>query len=83
MAMTRRTFTPEFKAEAAKLVTEQGPSFIEVAATSTSPRARCGAGGGDRQRGAQALPPGQPARPREELRRLRARSSGSRWSARS
>ena len=31
MAKTRRTFTPEFKAEAVKLVTEQGRSFVEVA----------------------------------------------------
>lgn len=31
MAKTRRTFTPEFKAEAVKLVTEQGRSLSEVA----------------------------------------------------
>ena len=31
MATTRRTFTPEFKAEAVKLVTEQGRSFAEAA----------------------------------------------------
>ena len=31
MPTTRRTFTPEFKAEAVKLVTEQGRSFVEVA----------------------------------------------------
>jgi transposase len=31
MATTRRTFTPEFKAEAVKLVTEQGRSFVEAA----------------------------------------------------
>ena len=31
MAKTRRTFTPEFKAEAVKLVTEQGRSVAEVA----------------------------------------------------
>ena len=31
MAKTRRTFTPEFKAEAVKLVTEQGKSLAEVA----------------------------------------------------
>jgi transposase len=31
MAKTRRTFTPEFKAQAVKLVTEQGKSLAEVA----------------------------------------------------
>ena len=31
MAKTRRTFTPEFKAEAVKLVTEGGKSLAEVA----------------------------------------------------
>ena len=31
MAIARRTFTPEFKAQAVKLVTEQGRSVAEVA----------------------------------------------------
>jgi transposase len=31
MPTTRRTFTPEFKAEAVGLVTEQGRSFVEAA----------------------------------------------------
>jgi hypothetical protein len=31
MAKTRRTFPPDFKAEAGKLITEQGPHFVEVA----------------------------------------------------
>jgi transposase len=31
MARTRRTYTPEYKAEAVKLVTEQGYSFAEAA----------------------------------------------------
>jgi transposase len=31
MAKTRRTFTPEFKVEAVKLVTERGKSLAEVA----------------------------------------------------
>ena len=31
MAKTRRTFTPEFKAQAVKLVTEQGYSVAEAA----------------------------------------------------
>jgi transposase len=31
MARTRRTYTPEFKAEAVKLVAEQGYSVVEAA----------------------------------------------------
>src|SRR3954463_6833033 len=31
MAKTRRTFTPEFKVQAVKLITEQGRSIAEVA----------------------------------------------------
>jgi transposase len=31
MARTRRTYTPQFKTEAVKLVTEQGYSFAEAA----------------------------------------------------
>ncbi len=31
MAKTRRTFTPEFKAQAVKLVTEQSKSLAEAA----------------------------------------------------
>ena len=31
MARTRRTYTPEFKTQAVKLVTEQGYSFAEAA----------------------------------------------------
>ena len=31
MAKARRTFTPEFKAQAVKLVTERGFSFVEAA----------------------------------------------------
>lgn len=31
MATSRRPFTPEFKAEALKLVPEQGRSFVDVA----------------------------------------------------
>ena len=66
MAKTRRTFTPEFKAEAVKLVTEQGRSFVEAAhdldigeSTLRSWRQAIVTGG------AQAFPGrGQPARPR-------------------
>ncbi len=74
MAKPRRTFTPEFKAEAVKLVTEQGYSIAEAART---------LGVHDNQirlwkqafqdQGSQAFPgQGQPPAVEEELRRLRA-----------
>ena len=76
MAKPRRTFTPEFKAEAVKLVTEQGYSIAEAART---------LGVHDNQirvwrqavqaQGQQAFPGRgwKPNRPvEEELRRLRA-----------
>jgi transposase len=74
MPTTRRTFTPEFKAEAVKLVTEQGRSFVEVArdldigeSTLRSWRQAIATGG------AQASPGrGNPPALEEELRRLRA-----------
>jgi transposase len=74
MAKTRRTFTPEFKAEAVKLVTEQGRSFVEAAhglgigeSTLRSWRQAIAAGG------EQAFPGrGNPPAHEEELRRLRA-----------
>jgi transposase len=74
MPTTRRTFTPEFKAEAVKLVTEQGRSFVEVArdldigeSTLRSWRQAIANGG------AQAFPGrGNPPPLEEELRRLRA-----------
>jgi transposase len=74
MAKTRRTFTPEFKAEAVKLVTEQGRSFVEAAhdldigeSTLRSWRQAIGTAG------AQAFPGrGNPPAHEEELRRLRA-----------
>ena len=65
MAKTRRTFTPEFKAEAVKLVTEQGKSLAEVArdldlGESMLRSLEAGPGQGRRP----GLPrPGQPARP--------------------
>jgi transposase len=74
MPTTRRTFTPEFKAEAVRLVTEQGRSFVEVArdldigeSTLRSWRQAIATGG------ARALPGrGNPPAPEDELRRLRA-----------
>ena len=74
MAKTRRTFTPEFKAQAVKLVTEQGKSLAEVAREldlgESMLRARKQALARD---GDQAFPgKGTPPAPEEEVRRLRA-----------
>jgi transposase len=74
MAKTRRTFTPEFKAEAVRLVTEQGRSFVEAAhdlgigeSTLRNWRQAIAAGG------EHAFPGrGNPPAHEEELRRLRA-----------
>ncbi len=74
MAKARRTFTPEFKAQAVKLVTEQGKSIAEVARdldlSESLPRGwkQALAAEGDRAF------PGQGHLPalEEELRRLRA-----------
>ena len=74
MPTTRRTFTPEFKAEAVRLVTEQGRSFVEAArdlgigeSTLRSWRQAIDKGG------AQPFPGrGNPPALEEELRRLRA-----------
>src|SRR3954463_4743945 len=74
MAKTRRTFTPEFKAQAVKLVTEQGKSIAKVARDldlgDSMLRAwkQALAGGGDRAFAGQGNPPAL----EEELRRLRA-----------
>ena len=74
MSKTRRTFTPEFKAEAVRLVTDQGRSLAEVAREldlgESMLRAwkQALAKGGDR-----AFPgKGNPPALEEELRRLRA-----------
>ena len=72
MAKTRRTFAPEFKAEAVKLVTDHGKSLAEVARDlgESMPRGwkQALAKGGD-----QAFPgKGHPPAHEEELRRLRA-----------
>jgi transposase len=74
MARPRRTYTPEFKAEAVKLVTEQGYSVAEAARSlgihETLLRSWKQA---LQDKGAQAFP-GQGKLPaiEEELRRLRA-----------
>src|SRR3954465_7416956 len=74
MPTIRRTFTPEFQAEAVKLVTEQGRSFVEAARdldigeSTLRGRRRAIAKGG-----AQPFPGrGNPPALEEELRRLRA-----------
>src|SRR3954453_17577259 len=74
MAKTRRTFTPEFKAQAVKLVTERGKSLAEIARDldlgESMLRAwkQALAKGGDNPFPGHGTPPA----PEEELRRLRA-----------
>lgn len=74
MAKTRRTFTQEFKAQAVKLVIEQGRSVAEVARdldlSESLPRGwkRSLDEGGDRAFPGKGHPPAH----EEELRRLRA-----------
>ena len=74
MAKTRRTYTPEFKAEAVKLVTEQGYSVAEAARSlgvhETLLRSWKQA---LQDQGDHAFPgQGNPPAVQEELRRLRA-----------
>ena len=74
MAKTRRAFTPEFKAEAVKLVTEQGEGLAEVARdldlgeSMLRARKRALAKAGDRAFSGKGNPPAL----EEERRRLRA-----------
>jgi transposase len=74
MATTRRTFTPEFKAQAVKLVNERGRSVAEVARNLDLSESllrgwkRALAEGGDRAFPGEGNPPAH----EEELRRLRA-----------
>jgi transposase len=74
MAKTRRTFTPEFKAQAVKLVTEQGRSLAQVACELDLGESRLRAWKQARAKsGDHALPgKGNPPALEEELRRLRA-----------
>jgi transposase len=74
MARTRRTYTPEFKAEAVKLVTEQGYAVAEAARSLGIPETLLRSWKQALQtQGDQAFP-GQGKLPpfEEELRRLRA-----------
>ena len=74
MAKTRRTFTPEFKAEAVRRIAERGKSLAEVAREldlgESMLRAwkQALAAGGDRAFPGKGNPPAHD----EELRRLRA-----------
>lgn len=74
MPKTRRTFTPEFKAEAVRLVTEQGKSLAEVARDLDLGESMLRAWKHALAKaGDQAFPgQGNPPALEEELRRLRA-----------
>jgi transposase len=74
MAKTRRTFTPEFKAQAVKLVTEGGKSLAEVARDLDLGESMLRSWKADlAHHGDRAFPgKGNPPALEEELRRLRA-----------
>ena len=74
MAKTRRTFTPEFKIQAVKLVTEQGKSLAEVARALDLGESMLRSWKASLAKdGDQAFPgKGNPPALEEELRRLRA-----------
>ncbi len=74
MAKTRRTFTPEFKAEAVKLVTEGGRSLAEVARAHDLRQSKRRAWQHAMAKGRDHAFPGKgnPPALEEELRRLRA-----------
>ena len=74
MAKTRRTFTPEFKAEAVRRIADQGKSLAEVARELDLGESMLRAWKqAHTAAGDQALPgKGKPSAQDEELRRLRA-----------
>ena len=74
MAKTRRTFTPEFKLQAVKLVTEQGRSLSEVARDLDLGESMLRAWKQALSKGSEQAFPGKgnPTALEEELRRLRA-----------
>ena len=74
MAKTRRTFTPEFKAEAVRLVTEQGRGLAEVARELDLGESMLRAWKQALAKGGEQAFPGKGHLPavEEELRRLRA-----------
>ena len=74
MAKSRRTFTPEFKAQAVKLVTDQGKSLAEVARDLDLGEGMLGAWKQALAKGGDHAFPGKgnPPALEEELRRLRA-----------
>jgi len=83
MAKTLRTFTPEFRAEAVRLVTEQGRIFVEAAGDldigESTPRSW------ERAIAAGAARPSRAMATRRPMRRncsaSMPKTSGSRWSA--
>src|SRR3954454_3517469 len=74
MAKTRRTFTPEFKAQAVKLVTGRGKSLAEVARDLDLGEGMLRAWKQALAKGGEQASPGKgnPPALEEELRRLRA-----------
>ena len=74
MAKTRRTYTPEFKAQAVQLVTEQGYSFAEAARSlGISENLVRNWKQALQDKGGQAFPgQGNPSPFEQEVRRLRA-----------
>ena len=74
MAKTRRTFTPEFKAQAVKLVTEGGKSLAEVARDLDLGESMLRSWKAALDRDGDRASPGKRSPPalEEELRRLRA-----------
>ncbi len=73
MARFRRTFTPEFKAQAVKLVTEQGKGLAEVARDLDLGESMLRAWKQALAKGDHPFPgKGDPPALEEELRRLRA-----------
>jgi len=74
MAKTRRTFTPEFKAQSVRLVTEGGKSLAEVAGDLDLGQSMLRAWKQALAKGSESAFPGKGNAPalEEELRRLRA-----------
>jgi transposase len=83
MAKTRRTFTPEFKAQAVKLVTEQGKSLAEVARDLDLGESMLRAWKQALARDGDQPSPARGTRPpwRRSCAASGPRTSGSRWSA--
>jgi transposase len=83
MAKTRRTFTPQFKAEAVRRIADQGKSLAEVARELDLGESMLRAWKRDLTvKGGQAFPgKGNPRLMRKSCDASGPRTSGSRWSA--